>query len=248
LIPIRDDNPTQHAPVVTYALIGLNVLSWIVVQQMGTGREFLASVVQFGLIPGELLGTVDPGTTVEVARGVGYEIGESGNWHTLVTHMFMHGGWLHLIGNMWFLMIFGNNVEEALGSARFAGFYLLGGLVAAGAQVATAPSAAVPMVGASGAIGAVMGGYALLFPLVGVEMLVFLGFFITTVVVPAFLMLGYWFVLQILTGVSGASGNVAVWAHAGGFVTGFALVKLFARADRLKELSRRRRSRRWRRA
>jgi membrane associated rhomboid family serine protease len=145
--------------------------------------------------------------------------------------MFLHGGWLHLIGNMWFLWVFGNNIEDSMGHGRFLVFYLVCGLVAAGTQIAADPHARVPMVGASGAISGVLGAYIVLFPRVRVHTLVTLGFFFTRVALPAYVMLGYWFVLQLLLGtvgtVSRAQGGVAVWAHVGGFVAGVALIKLF---------------------
>jgi membrane associated rhomboid family serine protease len=150
--------------------------------------------------------------------------------------MFMHGGWFHIIGNMWFLWVFGDNVEDVMGPVRFVVFYLLCGLGAAAAQVFTDLSSTLPMVGASGAIGGVMGAYALLFPRARVKTLIFLGFFITTISVPAVFMLGYWFLLQVLGGLpalGSAKGGVAFWAHIGGFVAGVVLIGLFARADYL---------------
>src|SRR5690606_1389007 len=139
--------------------------------------------------------------------------------------------WFHIIGNMWFLWVFGNNVEDSMGRIRFLLFYLLCGAAAAMAQVVASPSSAVPMVGASGAVSGVMGAYIVLFPRVTVHMLVFLGFFITVMRVPAFVMLGYWFLLQVIGGLpqiaGGEPGGVAFWAHAGGFVAGALLVFLF---------------------
>ncbi|MEW6333316.1 MAG: rhomboid family intramembrane serine protease, partial [Thermodesulfobacteriota bacterium] len=154
---------------------------------------------------------------------------------SVVTSMFMHGGWFHIIGNMWFLAVFGDNVEDVLGSWRFILFYLLCGVAAAALQVATAPESVVPMVGASGAIGGVMGAYAILFPRAPVHVLVVFGFYITRIVVPAFLMLGYWFVIQILGGVpalAGATGGIAFWAHVGGFLAGVVLAKLLCNPGR----------------
>jgi membrane associated rhomboid family serine protease len=156
------------------------------------------------------------------------------SWITVFTHMFLHGGWLHLLGNMWFLWIFGNNVEDSMGAARFAVFYLLCGLAAAALQVAFQPDSAIPMVGASGAIGGVMGAYIVLYPRVHVQMLVILGLYVTTVSVPAVFMLGYWFVLQLVGGAVGVGeegGGVAFWAHVGGFVTGALLVLLFRKPE-----------------
>ena len=139
--------------------------------------------------------------------------------------MFMHGGWLHLLGNMWFLFIFGDNVEDRLGPFRYGVFYLLSGVAAATAQILSAPDSVVPMVGASGAIGGVMGAYAVFYPKARVDLLVFLGFFATRVAVPAALMLLYWFAIQVLAGLpslGGGGGGVAFWAHIGGFLAGAA--------------------------
>jgi membrane associated rhomboid family serine protease len=150
--------------------------------------------------------------------------------------MFMHGGWFHILGNMWFLFIFGDNVEDAMGPFRFLVFYLLCGIAAVGAQVAASPASPIPMVGASGAIGGVMGAYAVTFPRSRVHMLVVFGFFITRIVVPAFLMLGYWFILQVLGGmVGGEGGGVAFWAHIGGFAAGVILVFILRDGRRLDE-------------
>ena len=147
-----------------------------------------------------------------------------------VTSMFMHGGWFHLIGNLWFLSVFGDNVEDSMGHVRFTVFYLTCGLAAVAAQFASDPSSAIPLVGASGAIGGVMGAYAVLYPRAPVHMLVFLGFFITTIEIPAILMLGYWLLLQLIGAIpalQGAAGGVAFWAHVGGFVAGLVLVPFF---------------------
>jgi membrane associated rhomboid family serine protease len=152
--------------------------------------------------------------------------------------MFLHGSWMHLLGNMWFLWLFGNNVEDSMGRVRFIVFYLLCGLAAATAQITTSPDSAIPMVGASGAISGVMGGYLLLYPTVRVYTLVVLGFFITSMALPAWLMLGYWFLIQFVSGwfsFGAEGGGVAFGAHIGGFVAGVALVKLFARSDYVAE-------------
>lgn len=230
MFPIRDDNPQVLTPVATYAIVAANLVFWVFVQGAGSGAALMSSVCRLGLIPGELLQTIPPGTSLPMGPGATCVIGDTAGWHTAFTSMFMHGGWLHLIGNMWFLWIFGDNVEDAMGHTRFALFYILCGLSAAAVQVATNPESPVPMVGASGAIGGVMGAYVLLFPRVRVHMLVFLGFFITTIAVPAVLMLGYWFLVQFASGIGtlGAEGGgVAFWAHVGGFGAGAALVMLF---------------------
>jgi membrane associated rhomboid family serine protease len=152
----------------------------------------------------------------------------------LVTSMFLHGSWMHLLGNMWFLWLFGNNVEDSMGRLRFVAFYLLSGLAAALGQIITNPSSAIPMVGASGAISGVMGGYLLLYPHVRVFTFIPIGFFFTSVALPAWVMLGYWFLIQFVSGLvafAGEGGGVAFWAHVGGFVAGVVLVKLFARSE-----------------
>jgi membrane associated rhomboid family serine protease len=152
--------------------------------------------------------------------------------------MFLHGSWLHIIVNMWFLWVFGDNVEGAMGAFRFVVFYLLCGLAAAAAQTLTAPQSTIPMVGASGAIGGVMGAYARLYPRVQIQTLIFLGFFVTVIAVPAMVMLGYWFLLQFLSGLPALGetrGGVAFWAHIGGFACGFLVIGLFRRADYLAQ-------------
>lgn len=240
MIPIRDDNPVHHRAVVTLAIIALNVVAWLFIQGLGMHPALARSICRFGLVPGELLGTVDPGTMVPLGRGAACVIQDQAQWYTLLTSMFMHGGWFHLIGNMWFLMLFGDNVEDAMGPVRFALFYVLCGLAAAGAQMLANPSSPVPMVGASGAIGGVMGAYAFLFPRAPVHMLVFFGFFITRIVVPAFLMLGYWFLLQFLGLLMPGDGGVAFWAHIGGFLAGIGLLKLFCRTGHVEQCRQRR--------
>jgi membrane associated rhomboid family serine protease len=235
VFPYHDENETQQRPYVTWAVIALNVLVWLTVQGAGTSMALVRSVCNLGLIAGELTGAVPPGTRIELGEGVTCVTDPGRQLSHLLTSMFLHGSWLHLLGNMWFLYLFGNNVEDSMGRARFAVFYLVSGLAAALLQVALDPAAAVPMVGASGAISGVMGGYLLLYPKVRVFAMVPIGFFLTSVTLPAWTMLIYWFVIQLLGGitlVAGAKGGgVAFWAHVGGFVAGLALVKLFARRD-----------------
>jgi rhomboid family protein len=231
VFPYKDENPTVLTPIVTIGIIGVNVLAWLFVQGAGSGEAVAASVCQLGMIPAELFQTVAPGTQVPLGPGIACLI-DTPHYATVITSMFMHGGWLHIIGNMWFLWIFGNNIEDAMGHTRFAAFYVLCGIVAAGAQLLTDPHSRVPMVGASGAISGVMGAYILLYPRVRVHTLVTLGFFVTSVALPAYVMLGYWFALQVLLGMaSHAAGGVAVWAHVGGFVAGIALIKVFVNPD-----------------
>jgi membrane associated rhomboid family serine protease len=236
LIPLRDENPTLGASVATFLIIGANLATWVFVQGLGLEPALAKSVCELGAIPGELLGNVPPGVAIQVGPGLACTLGE-GHWYTVLTSMFMHGGWFHILGNMWFLSVFGDNVEDAMGPFRFLVFYLACGIAAAFAHIWSSPDSAVPIVGASGAIGGVMGAYAALYPRVPVHMLVALGFYFTRVVVPAYLMLGYWFLLQILGGIpalQGAGGGVAFWAHVGGFVAGIALLPLFRVRERVE--------------
>jgi membrane associated rhomboid family serine protease len=228
VFPLKDENPTEITPYVTVAIIVVNVAVWMLVQHAGTGVGFLESLCAYGAIPGEITGALAPGTWVPLGPAQ-CRIDGTGSW-SLLTSMFMHGSWMHIIGNMWFLWIFGGNVEDAMGPVRFVLFYLLCGVAAAALQVAADPSSQIPMVGASGAIGGVMGAYVLLYPRVHVHMLFILVFYVTTFAVPAFLMLGYWFLVQVLSGVAtygNDGGGVAFWAHIGGFVAGGVLVFLF---------------------
>jgi len=230
MFPIRDDNPHFLKPYATYGLIAANVLAWVLVQGFGTEPALSASVCRLGLIPGELLRLLPAGASFPVGPGATCVIGDGGAWYTVITSMFLHGGWLHLIGNMWFLWIFGNNVEDAMGHFRFVAFYLLCGGAAAALQAAANPDSIIPMVGASGAIGGVMGAYVLMYPRVHVHLLIILGFYVNTVAVPAMFMLGYWFLLQLLggwTSFGAEGGGVAFWAHVGGFVAGAVLCLLF---------------------
>ncbi len=239
MIPYRDELTTERTAVVTIAIIGLNLLVWLMVQ--GAGRTTVAvdgsvgglaaSVCNLGLIPGELTLRVPPGSGFEMGSGLFCAMDAGRQWTHVFTSMFLHGSWMHIIFNMWFLWIFGNNVEDSTGRLRFVVFYLLCGIGAAAAQVASDPASAAPMVGASGAIGGVMGAYVVLYPRVRVYTLVPIGFFLTTIALPAWAMLGYWMVLQIVPALLGAEGGTAVWAHVGGFLVGAGLIRLFARSE-----------------
>ena len=236
MLPIRDENPRVHPPIATVVIIALNALVWTLLQGFGAEGALSKSICLYGLVPGDLLGTAAVGSQIPMDHGIVCVLDGQSNWTTILTSMFMHGGWLHIIGNMWFLWIFGDNVEDAMGHIRFVVFYLLCGFAAAAAQMLADPSSIVPMVGASGAIGGVMGAYALMYPRAHVHMFVFLGFYVTTIAVPAIYMLGYWFLLQLLSGLPKLTGDeiggVAFWAHVGGFVAGLALALPFKRADR----------------
>ena len=234
MFPYKDDNPTLSTPVVTFVLILVNALVWVFVQGMGTDPALVQSVCELGLIPGEFLRRLPPGYSVPLSPETRCVLGLGSTWYTPVTSMFLHGGWFHLIGNMWFLWVFGNNVEDSMGRLRFLTFYLLCGIGAAAVQTFLNPASPIPMVGASGAISGVMGAYVLLYPKVQVHMLVVLFVFVTRVAVPAYLMLGYWFLIQLIGGagsLGSETGGVAFWAHVGGFLAGSLLVVPFKDRD-----------------
>ena len=213
MIPIRDHNPSQRTPVVVYALIAVDVAICIwTALVLTTDTELARLYYHYALIP------------ALVSDGLG--------WSGFLTSIFLHGGPLHLAGNMLFLWIFGDNLEDQMGHLGFLGFYLATGLVAAAAQIFAAPASLVPMVGASGAIAGVMGGYLLMFPRAKVDVVVIIVILIKVFTLPAWVMLGLWFGFQLFGGftVTGDEGGVAYWAHAGGFVAGVVLtLPLFLR-------------------
>lgn len=218
MIPLKDDNPTFHKPIVTIALIVINVI--VQLYQISLGPEAQAFIIRFGLIPTELVH--------------GFELTPNASFPAslnVITSMFMHGGIMHLAGNMLYLWIFGNNVEDVLGPIHFLVFYLIAGVFAAGLFVVTAPNAEVPLVGASGAISGVLGAYVLRWPKARVLTLIFFGWFIRVVWIPAMFVLGLWFLLQLILSLpslgSANSGGVAYMAHIGGFVFGIGYAKLF---------------------
>lgn len=218
MIPLRDANPSNTVPIVNYTLIAVNAGAFVL--QVSQGSAYDELILQNGIVPARLL-----------ASGV-----DGGEWLTLVTSMFLHGGWMHFLGNMWFLHIFGDNVEDHLGHTRYGIFYLLSGIAAGMTQVAFSPSSGVPMVGASGAIAGVMGAYVLTYPRAKIATLVPIIVFLQVIELPAFLFLGLWFLLQVFSGINslglGAdAGGVAWWAHIGGFAAG-ALLLLLARGRR----------------
>lgn len=229
MFPLRDENPTELTPYFTVAIIAANVLVWVYVQGAGLSEAVLYdSICRYGVIPAELTGRTQGYLGVQIAPGVHCRFGGL-SWSTVLTSMFLHGGWVHLIGNMWFLWVFGNNIEDSTGHLRFLVFYLLAGVVASLAHVWVAPGSPVPTIGASGAVSGVMGAYLILYPRVRVQTLFIVLIFIRILPVPAWVVLGQWFVLQFLYGMAepAAAGGVAFWAHIGGFVTGVALIKLF---------------------
>ncbi len=227
MFPIKDDNPTEIFPLFTLLIIGVCTAVWIMIQGAGMSEPALVgSVCELGAIPAEITGR----------GGLGGQCRFGGlTWSALFTSMFLHGSWMHLIGNMWFLWIFGNNIEDSMGRLRFLLFYVLTGLAAAVAHLISAPASLVPVVGASGAISGIMGAYLVLYPKARVLTLVPLGFILRVWPIPAWVMLGYWFLLQALsaaaTPAQADGGGVAFWAHVGGFVAGVVLVKPFERRE-----------------
>lgn len=214
MFPLRDHNPSGRTPLVTYLLVGANVVIFLVYWLgLGSDRAIAEFFLYWGLVP------------ARISYGEGYV--------TFVTSMFLHGGWLHLLGNMLFLWIFGDNLEDRMGHGRFAAFYLASGLAAAGLQYVADPQTMVPMVGASGAIAGVMGGYLLLYPRARVDVLFIFIIFFRIFPIPAWIVLGLWFGMQVFGGLSTPTdaGGVAYLAHVGGFVAGLALaVPLWLRA------------------
>jgi len=238
MFPYKDENPTERPAVITVSIIIANVVAFILVQGAGAQSPLVRSVCDLGLIPAEILHSARPGSGVELAPGLVCMVGAAPKYWTVITSMFMHGGWFHLIGNMLFLWVFGNNIEDAMGHGKFVVFYLLCGIAAAAAQTFISPHSIVPMVGASGAISGVLGAYLLLYPNVRVHTLIILPIYITTVALPAWVMLGYWALLQLLSGLGSLSeiekGGVAFFAHVGGFLAGLLLVRLFASDEVLR--------------
>ena len=208
MIPIRDENPTHSVPIITYALIAINIIVFIFQIMLGSYQEQF--IYQFALIPSEITSSLSFDNVTDV-----------------FTSMFMHAGLAHIGGNMLYLWIFGDNVEDRLGSVKYLLFYIIGGVVASIAHIFTNPASSIPTVGASGAIAAVLGAYLVLYPRQKVLTLIPLGFWMRMTMVPAFLVLGLWFVLQLFSGVMSLGGpdvgGVAFWAHIGGFVSGVIL-------------------------
>jgi membrane associated rhomboid family serine protease len=239
VIPLKDDIPTRRFPIVTVILIAINVIVYFVFERglWDLGELGNERVVEYGAIPIEI---TEPGTEcLSASGGTAIQCGSDGFatdqapfFVTIFTSMFMHGSFIHLAGNMLFLWIFGNNIEDSMGRLTFVVFYLLGGLAALGLQVAINPDSLIPTIGASGAIAGVLGAYARLYPRARVVTLIIIIIFFTVVTLPALLVLGLWFLLQLLPAFSEPVGNtgggVAYFAHIGGFLFGVLAIKLFA--------------------
>ncbi len=205
MFPIRDHNPSRRPALVTYTLIGLNIAVFLAMWPSYSNEAAISGIyMEWAMIP------------VRLSSGEGF--------HTVITSMFMHGGFMHIAGNMLFLWIFGDNLEDEMGHVKFLGFYLMSGIAAAFAQYIVFPSSWIPMVGASGAIAGVMGGYLLLFPRAKVDVLFIFIIFFKVIPFPAWIMLGLWFALQLFGGFgTGGDGGVAYLAHIGGFIAGVIL-------------------------
>ncbi len=207
-IPLRDiSRRPSHRPVITVLIIVINAFVFLL--ELARGEPF---VRQWSVVPADIVA--------------------GQHWVTILTAMFMHGGWMHIIGNMVFLWAFGPEIEDAMGPARYLAFYLLGGVIASLAQIAAASTSTVPNLGASGAIAAVMGGFLITYPRDRIKTLLFLGFFVTVTVIPAAVLIGIWFLLQLVSQVGAvaqaqAGGGVAYMAHVGGFIFGAVTAKLF---------------------
>lgn len=220
MIPLRDANPSRSVPYVVYALIGLNAAVFLF--ELSLGEDLARLFASFGVTP------------FRVSEALDTWADDPGAYLSFITSMFLHGGWMHLLGNMIFLYVFGDNIEDRFGHGRFLLFYLLTGAAAAATQVFIEPSSGVPMVGASGAIAGVLGAYVILFPRARVLTLIPIFVFFQLIELPAFVFLGLWFLMQIVSGllalqIGADAGGVAWWAHIGGFVAGAVLLPLLGR-------------------
>lgn len=217
MIPLRDENPSRRYPIVTLGLIAANIVVFFT--QLSFGPDMESFVYHFALVPAQVTG-----------HAAIPSVGFPGPYLSILTSMFLHGGFGHLIGNMWFLWIFGDNIEDILGHSRFLLFYLVSGVAAGLLHVALNPLSTIPTLGASGAISGVLGAYLIIFPSTRVRTLIFLGFFVDIINIPALFFLGFWFLMQFLGGfMSGSESGIAFGAHIGGFIAGIALVLLLTR-------------------
>lgn len=249
MFPLSDNNPTIRTPYCVVGLLLINVLAFVWLLRQDPQDQQL-TIIRHGFVPARISQLSDQRIVVDVPLAEEPQLvnvnvappkklrlaANSGEiLASMVTMMFLHGGWLHLIGNMWFLWLFGNNIEDRLGHLIFSLFYLLGGLFALGCQWWIDPASTTPVIGASGAVAAVLGAYAVTFPFARVRTLVFLVFFITIVELPALMVLGIWFFMQVVEGLGAIrmqgmpnAENVAFWAHVGGFVFGLGLMPLLS--------------------
>ncbi len=217
MIPFKDDNPTRTVPFVTVGIIAINIIVYLLEVFSPAGDKYI--VYKYGAIPATLL---------SFERAMPFSLHPA---LSLFSSMFMHGGLLHIAGNMLYLWIFGNNIEDRLGHFRFILFYLISGIAAAYSHAITSPASTVPMIGASGAVAGVLGAYLLLYPRAKVHTLIFFGFFIEVIKIPALIVIGFWAIIQVINGILSkglsAYGGVAWFAHIGGFLVGLLTIKLW---------------------
>ncbi len=213
MIPIRDNQPTNSIPIATYAIMGITLLVFLFQLQYGLDNE--AVFYLYGLVPGKY-------TVWDLSR----HFSLANKFFSCFSYMFFHGGFWHFLGNMWFLYIFGDNIEAHFGSVRFFGFYILCGLISGGFHFLLNPISPVPTIGASGAIAGVMGAYFLLYPRSKILTLIPIIIIPWIIEIPAFIFLGFWFLMQFLNATGGSGAGIAWWAHIGGFIAGIVLVKL----------------------
>ena len=215
MIPYKDDNPISITPFSTILIISLNMLVFIM--QVMSGEDSKSIVYNYGAIPHNIISFQSSQPIPPVL--------------TIFTSMFMHGGLFHLVWNMLFFWIFGNNIEERLGHVRFIVFYIFCGFVAAFSHALISPGSNVPMIGASGAVAGMLGAYILLFPMARIRTIVFLGFYVTVIKIPALIVIGFWAIIQVVSGLvsqgNAAQGGIAFFAHVGGFVAGLSTIKLW---------------------
>ncbi|HEU4989833.1 MAG TPA: rhomboid family intramembrane serine protease [Gemmatimonadaceae bacterium] len=240
MIPLSDENVSIRQPVMTWTLLAAMFAVWVFVEGAGFNPvALLTSVCNLGMVPGEITHRAPLGLALPLGQGMACVVDNSAiNVFTPFIAMFLHASWWHILGNAVFFWVFARAVEDTMGPWRFLAFYLICGLVAAGVQIASDPASPVPTVGASGAISGIMGAYLLLYPRVRVHMLFIFVIFFKVFRIPAWLVLIWWFGVQLLTALPelsastpDLSGGVAVWAHVGGFVAGLLLIHLFVRSD-----------------
>jgi len=225
MFPFKDDNPTQTFPFVTIGIITINILAYLWEILSPTGERYI--IYNYGAIPSGLL-SLEKTQALHPAA-------------TVFSSMFLHGGLLHIAGNMLYLWIFGNNIEDRLGHFRFLIFYLVSGIIASYAHAVSSPASTIPMIGASGAVAGVLGAYILLFPHARVHTLIFFGFFVQVVKIPALIVIGFWAIIQVINGILSQGllpqGGIAWFAHIGGFLTGLLTIKIWLPKRRFREWS-----------
>jgi len=212
--PLKDENPTKTFPYMTMLLIVVNTIIFIIELSLGTYKNYV--IAGYGVVPYEITHAIDIEPKVTL-----------GPYITLITSLFLHGSIFHLLGNMWFLWIFGNNIEDIVGHFKFVLFYVLGGIAASFLQILVSPSSQVPVIGASGAISAILGAYMIKFPRARIKTLMFIFIFITIINVPAVTFIGIWFLFQLFNGIRGSTSNIAFYAHIGGFLFGLFTIRFF---------------------